>query len=307
MSKRERDAVTALPISIVERETGLSKDVLRKWELRYGFPLPERDAAGERIYPIDQVTRLRLIKRLLDTGIRPARIVSKTVEELAQMVERQQPVRVETAGDGFEAGFLQVLRNHDTPVLRQNLNRLLHREGLRVFVQDRMAGLISMVGEAWARGELDIFEEHLFSEVVQGTLRSVIDGLNDGQGRPRLIFTSLPGEPHGLGLLMAATLAALEEAYCLLLGTQTPAEDIRDAVEARAIDVVALSFSSSFPARRVGPALAQLREVLPAKVDVWIGGDGAVRAARPENRTTLVASLADLAATVAGWRAIHLQ
>ena len=49
-----------------ERATGLSKDTLRVWERRYGFPQPDRDASGERLYPAEQVTRLRLIKRLMD-------------------------------------------------------------------------------------------------------------------------------------------------------------------------------------------------------------------------------------------------
>lgn len=43
-----------LNIAAVERETGLSKDVLRKWELRYGFPAPLRDSQGERAYPANQ-------------------------------------------------------------------------------------------------------------------------------------------------------------------------------------------------------------------------------------------------------------
>ena len=33
-----------LNITAVERETGLSKDVLRMWERRYGYPKPDRDA-----------------------------------------------------------------------------------------------------------------------------------------------------------------------------------------------------------------------------------------------------------------------
>ena len=44
-------AAGAYPISAVERETGLSKDTLRMWERRYGFPAPGRDAQGERVYP----------------------------------------------------------------------------------------------------------------------------------------------------------------------------------------------------------------------------------------------------------------
>ncbi|MCB1912570.1 MAG: MerR family transcriptional regulator, partial [Rhodocyclaceae bacterium] len=62
-------------IAAVERDTGLSKDTLRVWERRYGFPTPERDENGERLYPGDQLERLRLIKRLLDQGRRPAALM----------------------------------------------------------------------------------------------------------------------------------------------------------------------------------------------------------------------------------------
>ena len=66
-------------ISSVERDTGLSKDALRVWERRYGFPQPYRDAHGERIYPSDQVDKLRLLKRLLDQGHRPSKIIAKSL------------------------------------------------------------------------------------------------------------------------------------------------------------------------------------------------------------------------------------
>ncbi|MDQ5941447.1 MAG: MerR family transcriptional regulator, light-induced transcriptional regulator, partial [Pseudomonadota bacterium] len=63
----------AFTIGAVERDTGLAKDTLRVWERRYGFPQPERDANGERLYPAAQVERLRLIKRLMDQGFRPGK------------------------------------------------------------------------------------------------------------------------------------------------------------------------------------------------------------------------------------------
>src|SRR5947209_13504875 len=49
-----------------ERETGLSKDVLRVWERRYAFPRPKRDAHGERQYSSADVAKLRAIKRLME-------------------------------------------------------------------------------------------------------------------------------------------------------------------------------------------------------------------------------------------------
>jgi methanogenic corrinoid protein MtbC1 len=305
MPTNEREASVALPISAVERETGLSKDVLRKWETRYGFPVPERDGSGERLYPADQVARLRLIKRLLDSGMRPSRVVTQRPEVLNELAGRRGFVSGAGDEDRFGRGFVNALRAHDAPMLRQSLNRLLREEGLRPFVQEKLAALIRLVGEAWARGELDIHQEHLFSEIVQNVLRGVIDELNDPSGQPRMLITTLPGEPHGLGLLMVAALASLETAYCLSLGTQTPILDIRGAVQARSIDVVALSFSVNFPARAVSPALTQLKEVLPEDVELWVGGEGAVRWARPDDGIVVLESLSKIQGAIAGWRSDH--
>ncbi|HEX5373229.1 MAG TPA: MerR family transcriptional regulator [Aquabacterium sp.] len=77
-----------MSIAAVERDTGLSKDTLRVWERRYGFPQPARDPQGERAYPLDQIERLRLIKRLLDVGHRPSRLVHLDMSDLRALSER---------------------------------------------------------------------------------------------------------------------------------------------------------------------------------------------------------------------------
>ena len=74
--------IAGLSIAAVERETGISKDTLRVWERRYGFPRPERNAFGERTYPAEQVARLRLIHRLMDQGMRPGRIFALSPAEM---------------------------------------------------------------------------------------------------------------------------------------------------------------------------------------------------------------------------------
>ena len=45
-------------------------------------------------------------------------------------------------------------------------------------------------------------------------------------GGPRVLLTTLPGEPHGLGLLMVEALLTLDGCRCLSLGVQTPPGDI---------------------------------------------------------------------------------
>lgn len=222
---------------------------------------------------------------------------------LAELVQRRLAKPVEGGADDFETTFLETLRRHDTPVLRQGLYRLMLREGLSGFVQDKASKLIDLVGEAWSRGELEIYEEHMFSELMQGLLNGFIDDINDQRGRPRVLLTTLPGEPHGLGLLMAVALMASEGAYCLTLGTETPALDIQNASRARLIDVVALSFSSLHPVRRIQPALEDLRRRLPPDTEIWVGGAGVARLSHPPEGVRALAGLGDVVAAIGDWRA----
>ncbi len=294
-----------LSIGAVERETGLSKDVLRKWEGRYGFPRPLRDEFGERIYPPDQVNRLRLIKRLMDTGMRPSSIVAREEADLLALAGNRH-VSTPAAQDGsIETTALDLLRRHDPEGLRQALHRLLLRQGLAAFVQDSLTPLNHAVGEAWSRGEIEIYEEHLYTEAVQGVLRNALAGLNDRHGRPRVLLTTLPEEPHGLGILMVAALLALEGAYCLSLGPQTPLEEVANAARAQAVDVVVLSFSIIYPPRRIPPALAELRQRLEAGVEIWAGGAATARLSRAPAGTRLLPTMEDALAALAEWRRSH--
>ena len=82
-------------IANVERETGLSKDLLRMWERRYGFPAPTRDANGDRIYPADQVDRLRRIKRLTTETIAQMGSDPSAAQRLRDLYARQQALELQ--------------------------------------------------------------------------------------------------------------------------------------------------------------------------------------------------------------------
>src|SRR5512137_2884656 len=133
-------SIPGLPIAAVERDTGLSKDTLRVWERRYGFPQPLRDANGERFYPQDQVDKLRLLKRLMDQGHRPGKIAEHAVEHLQALAE----ARNDRSGAATPTGvpdetlrhYLRLVTEHDVEELRRELARLAVRAGLARFVTD---------------------------------------------------------------------------------------------------------------------------------------------------------------------------
>ncbi|MES2957932.1 MAG: MerR family transcriptional regulator [Pseudomonadota bacterium] len=298
-----------MSIAAVERDTGLSKDTLRVWERRYGFPLPARDLMGERIYPFDQVERLRTIKRLLDAGHRPGRIVSMTPADLDQLttitgVRSAVVGPVDGAGDAPDlAAFMTNIREHDGELLRRAMARSLSRIGLGRFVLDVVAPLNTLVGEAWMQGRLEVFEEHFYTESVQVVLRNALHHLPaSGAARPRVLLATVPGEPHGLGLLMAEALLALEGCSCTSLGVQTPVWDIVRAATAFRSEIVALSYTGCTNPHQVIDGLAELRNKLPAQTALWAGGSAPVLQRRAVRGVRVLPSLHDVAAALADWR-----
>jgi DNA-binding transcriptional MerR regulator/methylmalonyl-CoA mutase cobalamin-binding subunit len=291
-----------LNISAVEREAGLSKDVLRMWERRYGFPKPSRDENGERRYSTAEVAKLRAIKRLMDVGLRPGKIIHGTQEELNAMADGRVAPRREPVAPAVEREILALLTAHDAGALQNALANLLMRQGVLKFVLETLSSLNHAVGDAWMRGELAVFEEHLYTEQVQIALRTVINAFPRQSGIPRVLLTTFPGEQHGMGLLMVEALLVPEGAQCISLGVQTPIEDIRRAALAHDVQIVALSFSGAFPVRQAGDGLAALRRQLPPKIALWAGGEMTRRVRKTLPGVTLVPDLSGTLAALKAWR-----
>lgn len=295
-------------ISDVERDTGVAKETLRVWERRYAFPQPERDPFGERLYPLEQVHKLRLVKRLIDLGYRPGKVIGFTTPELLAMAEKAAASirpRPRTTSPDLQP-YIDLFRSHQGEALRRKLSQAMLVMGLRNFVIDLMAPLTATVGDSWACGEFNVWEEHLFSETLQMVMRSAIFSVppanpTSTSPRPRILLTTPPQEKHGMGLLMSEALMAAEGASCISLGVQTPLPDIVDAARTLQADVVALSFTPAMNNRHVFDALKELRARLPDTVEIWAGGGNAALRRRVPGSIRILA-LHDIAGALADWR-----
>lgn len=266
-----------LSIAAISLATGISKEVLRKWEERYGFPVPERDASGHRTYGAHQTARLKLIKRLMDSGMRPAQVVPLDEEALQALLQVRTDQADASKGDADTvADLMSVLRSRDSAALEEKLRHAIRQLGLERFVLDVMGALNVEVGNAWESGTIGIRDEHVYVEVIQDLLREEISLATERAGQPRILVTTPSGELHTLGILMVHALAARRGACCISLGPQTPMEEMPDAVSDHRADIVCLSFSAAFPKRRIVPLLKGLRNIVPRPVEIWAGGAGVV-------------------------------
>ena len=263
-------------IGTVERDTGIGRDTLRVWERRYGFPAPVRNEKGERIYPARQLRHLQRIRRLLDQGLRPGKVLplgEQALDELEASLLADRRLEPKPAVNAL----LQAILSEDAVRIETLLKQQYETHGMRNFILDTVAPLLNAVGEYWAGGRLQIFQEHFLSQQLIRFLNTEIDRLQKRARRPRVLLATLPGEAHTLGLLMVAGMLSAHGVATINLGADVPMGQIARAVTQFRADVVGITFSGAYQYKNIRPHLYELRELLPDDVEIWAGGEGVRR------------------------------
>lgn len=273
----------ALPLRTVTRLTGLSADLIRAWERRYGVVSPTRGPRGARLYSADDVAQLRLLRRAVASGRAIgdiARLSRGALEALVGAAEPAPPPRAPAAPAGNEmlGQAVSGLERFDWAVLDRCIGDALVAFGARDFVEQFAAPLMTDVGERWSDGRLSVADEHLVSGLMHTVLAGVLRSRGRG-GHPTVLLATASGERHELGLLMAGLIVA--EAGCGLcyLGVDLPAAEVTAAARRSHAAVVGLGVSN---ADSLEASVAEVRRVerdLPATTELWLGGRQAAAAA----------------------------
>ncbi len=295
------DPDLALTIGAVSRSTGIPVNTLRTWERRYGFPTPRRSDGGQRLYHPQVVARLRLVARALELGHRPRQVVGLPFEQLRKLVGPNlgdaEPVDVVVSE--IES-WIQAARQLDGETLERGFQSECARLGLEVFLQERASPFLRRLGEAWSEGELDVAHEHFASDRLRHFLTSSWRPLSDRARGASIVCANLPGEQHFLGLHMAAAMAALYGFRVIFLGPNTPLTSIASSVRQSDAVAVMISVSSSAAPDEVVLDLGRLRALLPAPVELLVGGAGAPRSMGGVNAIERLKQLSNWAAATSG-------
>ena len=134
------------------------------------------------MYPREQVDKLRAVRRLMDQGFRPGKIIHLSAEELSRLFEARRP---REAAPAVCARLESLLKGQEGHAIRDELQCQLHSQGLRSFVCDFLPPANQLVGELWARGQIEIHEEHLYTEQVTRILRETLAVLTIPRATPR--------------------------------------------------------------------------------------------------------------------------
>ena len=270
-----------LTIGAVARATGLSPDTLRVWQKRYGFPVPRRKPSGHRLYSSTDVRRLRRISEALARGHRPGQVVPLAEPRLESLLTDRGCRGRQPAAAGGSKSLMDLVRGHKGQELTSALLADAAGLGPLEFLRLRVVPMTTEVGEAWSRGEIGIHHEHFFSQRLEDVLRTVRLPFERGTGGPRIALAAFSGEEHGLGIQMAALIAAFAGLAPHVLGTDTPVEEIVAAFKTQRPAAIGISISASTAGARSRDQLGELRRAIPAAVPILVGGMGARRSHPP--------------------------
>ncbi len=256
------------PLRAASRITGLSAELLRAWERRYGVVVPMRTPGGTRRYRAADLERLRLVKAAVDAGHRIGRVAEMSDEELKAAA---QPESVLPKNQAHLEEILVALEQLDTLETQRLLSLQLSALGPVRFSRQIAKPLVYEIGDRWSRGELSIASEHMATSVLRSMFGAAMQPTAATAFGPRILFATPSGEHHELGLQMAALTAMGAGAQAIYLGADMPVDELVRAIERTRAVGVGLSIVTLDPAE-ASAAMAQMATAVPASVHVWVGG-----------------------------------
>ncbi len=268
------------PIRAVAHMTGLTLDTLRAWERRYRAVVPERGPRG-RLYTEKQVDRLKLLRQAVEQGHSISQAAGLSDAELRQVsrgraaaADRSNPPAASSAPAEAIAPVIDRIEHFDFSRAGTELTRLALLLQPKQLVKEVVVPLMRAVGEKFHRGSMNVAQEHMTSALLRNVLGTLIHLYAPRETRARLLFATLPGEMHEFGILAAALIAAGSGLGIVYLGANLPAREIVAAAKRTSADAVTLGVTTLH--ENTPRDFRQIRRGLGKKVDLWIGGAGAL-------------------------------
>lgn len=276
-----------LPIRVAAQRAGISTATLRAWERRYGAISPARTTGEQRLYSDADVERIALLLQLTRSGVAISAIATESTSALRELAgATSEPAALPAlaehgvvgATEDALAACLDAVRAHDG----EALHHLLLREAIRAtpleFIERVAAPLSRQIGEAWAAGEISEAQERVASTIIRRVLALLLQVLGTPvPARPtrRVLITTLSGERHENGALMAGVVAALAGCAVTYPGADLPAAAIAQAAAQADASIVGVSVLDAGSPRRALRELEALRAALPKGVRLVVGGAAA--------------------------------
>lgn len=256
-----------LSIQQLSQELDIGVDTLRAWERRYGYPTPERDYRGHRSYSTEQLEELKIVKKLQNHGLRPSIIFAMSSLQRKAELSRMSTVPEE------KTSVIDQLITSEPELIRRTLTAQFQKLPIDQLIEEHLIPLIIALDHGWTSNRISIAQEHLVSDILISLLSQHIHQHQPQRSPIHLLFLTINGERHKLGLYLSAAMFQQCGVKCTLIHEDLPISEIPELCEKMQATGVALSFSRHYQDSQARKDLATLRQLLPAPKVIIAGGD----------------------------------
>ncbi len=261
----------------VSKLTGLTKDVIRVWERRYGIIQPKRGENGYRIYTDEDVALLRYLKREMDQGTSIGDLAALGREALLENIHALPPEKSATP-TSFDALIDEITATLDPLDILSFENRLNGSVAVIPFEEALHGILIPLqvrIGELWHEGKISVAVEHFVTHHVQQKIFTAMNQFKINDQGHKIVIACAPEEEHEIGAQMSAYFCRLHGHQVHYLGANVPAEALHSLCTQVQPDLVLVSITLT-PSEETLEALIRVcAEHVLSICPVWIGGTGA--------------------------------
>ena len=243
------------------RRVGVTPELLRAWEQRYGLLRPVRTPGGFRLYGEEDAERVARMRRALDHGLSAAE---------AARVALEPPSSPDRPIEDARARLMSAIEAYDEAALQAALDDGLAAFGLETFVRDLILPTLSAVGRGWEQGRVEISQEHFASNLIRGRLLSLARFWGRGSG-PLALLACAPGEHHDISLLAFGLILRSHGWRILFLGADTPLSTMEETARMTAPAVIVLVTFETSRVEAEGTVLRRLARTAP----LFLSGPGA--------------------------------
>src|SRR4051794_17127428 len=150
------------------RTVGVSADVLRAWERRYGLPRPRRSSDSRRLYGPADAQLVHAMRHALERGL-PAAEAARVAAD-----HPPEPAPTQPAEDNnlttLKQQLASALDRLDEASAQDHLDRLFGTYSIDAALSAVVLPYLHELGERWACGQTGIGHEHFATTVIHGRL-----------------------------------------------------------------------------------------------------------------------------------------
>jgi DNA-binding transcriptional MerR regulator len=258
-------------IGSVTKLTGLSIDVIRVWERRYGAVRPARSDGGTRLYSDADIYRLKRLRQAVESGYSISQASKLTEPELDELIAGapqthapSDPYRV------IRERFIDSVKAMDVVTADQELARAATLFSVAEFVKRVVGPSFEEIRTSRERNELGLAHEKLAFNLANRIIGALIRTYTPPVNAATMMLATPAGERDELNILLPALLAAAQGWRVIYLGADLPADEIVVAVRSTKASVLLLGVISNSP--RIAEELASISRLAPLTTRIWVNG-----------------------------------